>query len=125
MQKKLNEFCESYNRFSMEFPELLDSEETREELMNRVDILSKQLWEVIKQRKNESLKERAKFMEGGWVQVEMANLISYVAKLMENEFLRFNTIFSIITGHAINDDVELQDLVKRLQERGIDSYVEN
>jgi hypothetical protein len=98
----------------MEFPELLDSEETKEELMNRVDILSKQLWEVIKQRKNDSLRERAKFMEGGWVQVEMANLISHVAKLMENEFMRFNTIFSIITGHAINDDVDLQDLVKRL-----------
>ena len=55
MQKKLNEFCESYNRFSNEFPELLNSDDTRDELMNRVDILSKQLWEVIKQRKNESM----------------------------------------------------------------------
>ena len=29
MQKKLNEFCESYNRFSNEFPELLENEETK------------------------------------------------------------------------------------------------
>ena len=41
MQKKINEFCESYNRFSGEFPELLESNETREELLNRVSILSK------------------------------------------------------------------------------------
>ena len=40
MQKKMNEFCESYNRFSGEFPELLDSDETKDELLNRVSILS-------------------------------------------------------------------------------------
>ena len=53
-------------------------------------------------------------MEGGWVQVEMANLTNYVAKLIENEFSRFTALFSIITGHAISEDVDLQDLVKRL-----------
>ena len=58
MQKKLNEFCESYNRFSTEFPELLENDETKDELMNRINILSGQLWEIIKQRKNESLQER-------------------------------------------------------------------
>ena len=44
---------------------------------------------------------------------------------MENEFMRFNAIFSIITGHAINEEVELQDMVKRLQERGIENYEPN
>ena len=39
--------------------------------------------------------------------------------------MRFNAIFSIITGHAINEEVELQDMVKRLQERGIDNYEPN
>ena len=47
MQKKINEFTDSYNRFSSEFPELLESDETRDELLNRVDILSKQLWDII------------------------------------------------------------------------------
>ena len=64
-------------------------------------------------------------MEGGWVAIEMANLTSYVAKLAENEFLRFSAIFAIITGNAINEEVELQEQVKRLQERGIESYIEN
>ena len=40
MQKKLNDFCESYNRFSSEFPDLLDNDETKDELMNRIQILS-------------------------------------------------------------------------------------
>ena len=89
MQRKINEFCESYNRFSSEFPELLENEETKLELQNRIDILSQQLWEQIKARKDESMNERKNQMEGGWVQIEMANLCSYVGKLIENEFVRF------------------------------------
>ena len=125
MQKKISEFTESYNRFSSEFPELLESDETREELINRVDILSKQLWDIITQRKNESLQERANYMEGGWVAIEMANLTTYIAKLAENEFMRFSAIFAIVTGHVINEELDLQEQVKRLQERGIDSYLES
>ena len=107
MQRKINEFCESYNRFSQEFPELLDNEETKAELQNRIDILSQQLWEQIKARKDESMAERASYMEGGWVQAEMANLCSYVAKLIEVEYARFTTISAVVTGVAINEANDL------------------
>lgn len=69
--------------------------------------------------------ERASYMEGGWVQSEMANLCSYVAKLIEVEYARFTTISAVATGVQINEANDLQELVKRLQERGVDSYVEN
>ena len=123
MQKKLNEFCESYNRFSNEFPELLENEETKQELHNRIDILSQQLWEQIKVRKDESFNERKNQMEGGWVQVEMANVCSYIGKLIENEYARLATISAIVTGVFINEPIDLQELIKRLVERGTDSYV--
>ena len=125
MQRKINEFCESFNRFSSEFPELLDNEETKLELQNRIDILSQQLWELIKARKDESMKERQNYMEGGWVQIEMANLCSYVAKLIENEYTRFTTISAVVTSVSINEPIDLQELAKRLHERGTDSYIEN
>ena len=54
-QRRINEYCDNYNRFSREFPDLIGNEETQKELLNRVDILSKQLWENIKARKDESL----------------------------------------------------------------------
>lgn len=123
MQKKLNEFCESYNRFSNEFPELLENEETKQELQNRIDILSQQLWEQIKVRKDESFNERKNQMEGGWVQIEMANVCSYIGKLIENEYARLATISAIVTGVFINEPIDLQELIKRLVERGTDSYV--
>lgn len=46
-------------------------------------------------------------MEGGWVQIEMANLCSYVGKLIENEYVRFTTISAVVTGVAINDPIDL------------------
>jgi len=32
MQKKINDFCESYNKFSEEFPQLRENQQTQEEL---------------------------------------------------------------------------------------------
>lgn len=47
LQVRINEFINNFNRFSEEFPELRDNEQTRQELGNRVEILSKSLWDII------------------------------------------------------------------------------
>ncbi len=86
MQKKVNEFSENFNRFSDEYPELRQKEETRSELMNRVDILSKTLWSMILERKNEALEEKANIMSGGWSTVEKNNLCCYISSLVDFEF---------------------------------------
>ena len=47
----------SFNKFSMEFPDLRKDDQTKEELLNRVDTLSNQLWEITDKRKNESIEK--------------------------------------------------------------------
>lgn len=71
------------------------------------------------------MKERLSYMEGGWVQLEMIKLCTSIAKLIEQEFRRFSTISAVVTGHVINEEVDLQDVAKRLTERGIEPYIEN
>ena len=71
------------------------------------------------QRKEESMKERDRLMEGGWVSVEMSNLCNYIATLVENEFLRFGGIVSFVTGYVINEDVDAIGLCNRLAERHV------
>ena len=88
-QTKINDYCDNYNRFSREFPDLISNAETQKELCNRVDILSKNLWENLKERKDQNMQERLSYMEGGWVQLEMVKLCGSIAKLIENEFKRF------------------------------------
>lgn len=64
-------------------------------------------------------------MEGGWVQIEMVKLCSYVARLVGNEYKRFMAISAVVTGHAVNENVDLEDAAKKLTERGVDPYVDN
>jgi hypothetical protein len=64
-------------------------------------------------------------MEGGWVQLEMVKLCSSIAKLIEIEFRRFSTISAIVTSHLINEEVDLQEQIKKLTERGVDPYLDN
>jgi hypothetical protein len=61
-------------------------------------------------------------MEGGWVYVEMTNLVTYIARLIENEWLRFTMVAALVTGFVLNEDLDLQTLVKRLSERGVEPY---
>lgn len=46
-QQKLNDFIDSYNKFSEEFPDLREDEQTKEELNLRVDKLSNEFWAII------------------------------------------------------------------------------
>ena len=71
------------------------------------------------------MKERLSYMEGGWVQIEMVKLCNSISSLIGNEFKRFSTISAIVTGHVINEEVDLQDVAKKLTERGTEPYIEN
>ena len=64
-------------------------------------------------------------MEGGWVQIEMTKRCNSIASLIGIEFKRFSTISAVVTGHAINEEVDLHDVAKRLVERGVEPYIEN
>lgn len=106
-QRKVNDYCDNYNRFSMEFPDLIGNPETLKELKNRINILSQLLWDNIRERKDEAMKERLSYMEGGWVQIEMVKLCSSISSLIGSEFKRFSTISAVVTGHVINEEVDL------------------
>ena len=56
-QGKINFFKESFNKFSEEFPDLREDEQTKEELILRANNLSNELWSIIEKRKDESLDE--------------------------------------------------------------------
>jgi len=53
----------------------------------------------------------------------MINLVTYVARLIENEWERFTTVAAIVSGFVFNEDLDLQSLVKRLAERGVEPYL--
>ena len=63
-------------------------------------------------------------MEGGWVFVEMCNLLGYIARMIESEWNRFTMTATLVTGFVVNEDLDLQTLTKRLAERGTEPYIQ-
>ena len=122
MQKRINDFCDSYNRFSAEFPQLWTNPQTKTELLNRVEILSNQLWAEIQERKDQSVAEREKLIEGGWAHVEKVRVCSFIANLLENEIQKFQVIVAIVTGSLLNEETDLPELVRRLAEKDVSSF---
>lgn len=94
-QLKINDFIESFNKFSEEFPDLRVDEQTRQELLNRTDNLSNDLWAIIEQRKDEAIGERANIIENGWIRHEMKKLIKYSSGIWQNEIDRFLSVYNI------------------------------
>ena len=45
-----------------------EDDQTKEELHQRVDILSDELWEIAEDRKEQAVEERKKIMESGWAE---------------------------------------------------------
>jgi hypothetical protein len=75
-QEKLEQFIKDFNEFSDQFPDLREDEATKDELHQRVDTLSDELWEIIEDRKEQHVEERKKIMESGWVEHELTFLVS-------------------------------------------------
>lgn len=92
-QEKVNDFVNSFNKFSDEFPDLRKDDQTKDELLNRVQTLSNTLWDITEQRKNESLDEIQKLTKGGWSDDEMKQTVKNMANLVEIEIKRFSVIY--------------------------------
>lgn len=68
-------------------------DQTKEELMSRVDILSNSLWTNIISKKDASLLEIQRQSESGWAIQEMRNVCKLIAQMFEIEIKKFNSIF--------------------------------
>lgn len=50
-QEILHNFVREFNEFSDEYPDLREDDQTKEELHQRTDVLSDELWEIVEDRK--------------------------------------------------------------------------
>ena len=75
-QQVLDKFIQDFNDFSDQYPDMREDEQTKEELHQRVDILSDELWEIAEERREQAVDERKKIMDSGWVEFSLEYLTS-------------------------------------------------
>lgn len=75
-QQVLDTFIKEFNDFSDQYPDMREDDQTKDELHQRCDILSDELWEIAEERKEAAIEERKKIMESGWVEFSLEYLTS-------------------------------------------------
>lgn len=88
-QQVLDKFIEEFNQFSDDYPDMREDDQTKEELHQRVDILSDELWEIAEERKEQAVEERKKIMESGWVEYSLEYLTTCAQQMMQSEIDKF------------------------------------
>jgi len=117
IQKKFVDFARSYDQFSEEFPELRGDEQTKEELMRRLERLDNDIWRMIEARKEESLAEHQRLKTNGWVQQEMKQLLKYSVKVIQVEVNKLQLAEQLATGIEPRY-ISVSDAFNRLIDRG-------
>lgn len=104
-QEKLEQFIKEFNDFSDAYPDLREDEQTKDELHQRTDILSDELWEIIEERKEQHIEERKKIMESGWIEHEQGFIVNSAQLLMQAEVDKFKSSIQILHDyyHAFED----------------------
>ena len=92
----LDQFVKDFNQFSDEFPDLREDSHTKEELHQRCDVLSDELWEIVEDRKEQNTEERKKIMESGAVENNLDFLTTCAQQLLQSELDKFKTSIQII-----------------------------
>lgn len=104
-QEILDEFVKNFNDFSNEYPDLREDEQTKEELHQRTDALSDELWEIVEERKEQAIEFRKKIMESGFAEFNLEFMTSIAQQLMQAEVDKFKIQIQIIHDyyHAIEE----------------------
>lgn len=82
-----------------------EDDQTKEELHQRIDILSDELWEIAEERREQAVDERKKIMESGWVEFSLEYLTSCAQQMMQAEIDKFKGTIQLLHDyyHAVED----------------------
>lgn len=104
-QQVLDKFVQEFNDFSDQYPDMREDDQTKEELHQRVDILSDELWEIAEERKEQAVEERKRIMESGWVEFSLEYLTTCAQQMMQAEIDKFKGTIQLVHDyyHAIEE----------------------
>ena len=104
-QQVLSKFITDFNKFSDDYPDMREDEQTKEELHQRVDTLSDELWEIAEERREQAVDERKKIMESGWVENAQEFVTTVAQMMMQSEVDKYRGTVQLLWDyyHAIDE----------------------
>lgn len=121
----VQDFIDSFNKFSEEFPNLRNDPLTQEELRKRVTRLSNDMWSLLETKKDQALAQHAKLNTDGWVVNEMKKLMKYACRIVQSELQRFSVLVSLVSQEAIILDIDLEQTLDNYSDDGLKTVEDN
>jgi len=88
-QKLIDNYIETYNKFLDDNLDMIEDQDTKTEMHQRVEDLCTKLFELIDDLQKTSLAERDSIMKSGWAEYQLESLLAYVQSLMQSEVNRY------------------------------------
>lgn len=104
---EIYKYQNKFNKFLEEYPQLVGDLQVKAEFKQDLADLGDRIWEIIDDRKEESIKERKKIMQSGWIEKEMEKFYLNIEKLVALEIDKFFTSFSAIREFYLNMDIRI------------------
>lgn len=115
----IQDFIDSFNKFSEEFPNLRTDPLTQEELRKRVTRLGNDMWTLVEQKKDQALAQHHKLNSDGWIVGEMRKLMKNACRIIQVELQRFFVLQSLVTGVMNQLEVDLEKTLENFSDSGI------
>lgn len=115
----IQDFVDSFNKFSEEFPNLRSDPQTQVELKKRLTRLSNDIWASVESKKDQALAQHAKLNSDGWVVTEMKKLMKSAAHIIQCEIQKFYVATSIVTGYNHQIEMDLEKVLENYSDDGV------
>jgi len=96
-QHLVDEFVQSFNAFSEEYPDMRKQDETKEEFHQRVDDLQVKLHDVIEQSRSESMAHKDEVVCSGWREAQIDVMASQVQHIVRVEARRYHAACQLLS----------------------------
>lgn len=102
MQRKIKTYQDTYNKLIEEKEGLLQIQQAKAHLLDKLDKLYDGLWETICAKKDEGVHSRQSLIASGWMEGESAAVLDAIERLMQTEINKSTEIieFAICVAAA-------------------------
>jgi hypothetical protein len=93
---ELNKFIGKFNNFINDYPELANDETVKSEFRKDLSELTDRIWDYIEEKKDESIEERKKIVNSGYIEKQMEKFYNFTEKIFFLEAEKFEYSLCIL-----------------------------
>ena len=123
LQAHILDYQEKYNAFLDSTPDMIEDNQTKEEMHQRVEDLHELLFDMIETKRDECMDERRSIINSGYLESEMEFFLNNMQTLLQAELFRAFRVSQLLTDYySLVDRKELSEIPEYYQNQFSNNY---